>query len=408
MTKLGLTLVQPAQVSTGRRADNVRETVDHLPGWVVRGAFAAAYIRCFGPPTDPQYRDDFVSLFEGGVRFPPLFHRDRPYPLSVLTHKYGSRGCQTGDVDLALQPLAVDVSARCAGCKEPLKGRRGLPERPPVDRHTSTQVAARGVAVAETLHSRDSLRSGLTFSGSLTGDAESLELLAAIAGEVTISVGGRRTTKGLVKALFTDNSADVAGGFLIRDDGLLVLRMESPAVFVDADGRPRPLPDPDELASVLCVDRAEVVRHWSRWEHIGGWHAASRLPKPVDVTVAAGSTYLVWTGNRPTDDALARLLSRGLGLRRHEGFGHLAPEGRLASQRRGLSSKAVGLLVEHPDDLALALDSLKGADVSEQLQDRIQRAGPKSRLAGALREVLAADPVMALESLGIRDEGPLV
>ncbi|MEI2776358.1 MAG: type III-B CRISPR module-associated Cmr3 family protein [Tetrasphaera sp.] len=405
MTNLTVTLLQPAQVSTGRRSDNVRETADHLPGWVVRGAFAAAYIRCFGPPTDPHYREDFVSLFEGGVRFPPLFNKDRPYPLSVLTHKYGPRGCQAGDLDLALQPLTLEASLRCADCSEPLKGLRGLPKRPPVDRHTSTQVAARGVAVAETLHSRDSLRSGLSFSGSLIGDSQALELLKEIADEVNVSIGGRRTTKGMVKAQFADSPPGQVGLPLIRDDGLLVLRMESPSVFVNQDGRPQPVPDTDELAGVLRVQHAQVVRHWSRWEHIGGWHAASRLPKPVEIAVAAGSTYLIRTGTRPPDEALAHLLTRGLGLRRHEGFGHVAPEGWMASQRTGLSARAVRLLAEHPDDLTLVVGFLRGGDATAQFKARIEQVSRSSQLGKVLREVVAADPSMALESLGMTDGG---
>lgn len=71
-----------------------------------------------------------------------------------------------------------------------------------------------------------------------------------------------------------------------------------------------------------------------RWHTVGGWHLASGLPKSAEVAVAAGSTYLIEPPAPVPDDALAELGRRGLGLRRHEGFGDLAPPPRLRLGRR--------------------------------------------------------------------------
>lgn len=397
MTRLTLTLRQPAQVSTRRRSDNVRETASHLPGWVVRGAFAAAFIRCFGPPAEARHRDEFVTLFEGAVRFPPLYSGGLPHSLSLLTHKYPASGCQAGDVDLALRPTEVQPRTRCAKCLEPLKGLRGIPDAGRTRRHTSTQVDARGVAVAETLHSRDSLDAGLTFSGTLTGDSGGLDLLGMIADEVSLTIGGRRTTRGLVTAEFSDDPVGEPSLPLVRDDGLLVLRLESPAVFVGDDGRPQSTPDPDELASALEVDHAKVIERWTRWEQIGGWHAASRLPKPVEIAVAAGSTYLVEPSARPSDDALVKLMTRGLGLRRHEGFGHVAPEARTLA---GLPDETVRQLVTNQDDLAIAKRYLAGSARIE-IENRIKTIGPRTKRGRALKGVLRADTALARKALGV-------
>jgi CRISPR-associated protein (Cas_Cmr3) len=101
-----------------------------------------------------------------------------------------------------------------------------------------------------------------------------------------------------------------------------VIRLRSPGVLVDDLGRPSRDPNPAELAG-LFGSPARVERHWARWQSIGGWHVASRLPKPTELAVAAGSTYGVATERPLEEAALVELSRRGLGLRRHEGFGDL-------------------------------------------------------------------------------------
>ena len=66
-----------------------------------------------------------------------------------------------------------------------------------------------------------------------------------------------------------------------------------------------------------------VERVWARRERVGGWHAASRLPKPVELAVAAGSVLLLCFDQPPPSDGLLALSGRGIGLRRSEGFGAL-------------------------------------------------------------------------------------
>lgn len=62
---------------------------------------------------------------------------------------------------------------------------------------------------------------------------------------------------------------------------------------------------------------------WTRWCEIEGWHAASGLPKPVERAVQPGSTYLIRCAERADEQARKRLMARGIGLRRREGFGAL-------------------------------------------------------------------------------------
>lgn len=109
----------------------------------------------------------------------------------------------------------------------------------------------------------------------------------------------------------------------------------------------------------------------------GGWHAVSGLPKPEERAVAAGSTYAALTKGSLSEDAARRLLLRGVGLRRHEGFGALAfavevPE----PSRRGAA-------VQSPDAPALAT-----AAKAEWAAKLAGRTGPA--LYGELAALLAA------------------
>ena len=58
-----------------------------------------------------------------------------------------------------------------------------------------------------------------------------------------------------------------------------------------------------------------------RTEVVGGWHAASGLPKPADATLVAGSVFVLRPSGAVDAATLAGLVSNGLGLRRVEGFG---------------------------------------------------------------------------------------
>jgi CRISPR-associated protein Csx10 len=357
MSELVLNLRQPAQVGDKARSDFVLGTHHYLPGSAVRGAFAASWIAAHGTPAmGSPARDEFVRLFEGEVRFGPLFADAEFVPLSVISHKYQPTGeCPVVEYDRALDE---NVPARCPECKSPLeqtKGLRGAAIR--VQRRTSVAISSTGVARRGQIVTRDTLTAGQSFRGTLV--AADPDLLATLVQLGPIRIGGRRTTHGAAEVQIRPN--DPLPSAQRRQDGRLVVRLRSPGVFVDKQGRPSRDPAPWELEDVLGCP-ARVAQRWTRWHTAGGWHIASGLPKPVELAVAPGSTYLIETEGQPTDAALAELGRRGLGLRRHEGFGDLAPApvltpGRLAreieTQRRQRLLHAVaplrGLAVTRPE-----------------------------------------------------------
>lgn len=340
MSTLTLTLRQPAQLGDKARKDYVLSTMEHIPGSVVRGALAARWLAEHGPsrPGTPE-RDEFLALFEGGVRYGALLRPGTEFmSLAVVGHKHDPLpDCETADYDRA---VGAEPPLYCPSCKSPLEQRSGLPRVRPGDpaatrRRTSVAITDQGVAQRGALFTRETLGSGQVFSGTVAATDDALLKILADLGPVRI--GGRRTTHGL--ADITINAGTRPPAAQRRDDGDLVLRLRSPGIFTDAQGRPKRDPSDEELSETLGAP-ARVVRRWTRWEQAGGWHAASGLPKPQELTVAAGSTYIIHPERIVDDTALAALSSRGVGLRRHEGFGDLAPAPVLRPGRAALQARA--------------------------------------------------------------------
>lgn len=326
MSELVLTLRQPAQLGDRARKDFVLSTMDHIPGAVVRGALAAAWLARNGvskPGT--AAREEFLNLFEGGVRYGPLLSDGSQAPsLSVISHKYAhTEDCAHVEIDCADQDPGYQPPFECPDCLSPMEQSRGLrgAAGPGRVRRTSVAIGVGGTAREGELFTRESLKTGQVFRGPVI--AKDPDLLRILGELGPVRVGGRRTTHGRADIAISNGTAPPA----VRpreSDGLLVLRLRSPGVFTDDRGRPSCDPHPRELEEVLGTP-VTVVRRWTRWEEIGGWHAASGLPKPQELAVSAGSTYLLQTERIVADTALAELSRRGVGLRRHEGYGDLAP-----------------------------------------------------------------------------------
>jgi CRISPR-associated protein Csx10 len=332
VTTLTLTLRQPAQLGDRARDDSVLTTMDHLPGAVVRGALAAAWITANGEPAGPR-RAEFLRLFEGGVRFGALMPDGaETHPLSVVGHKYPLReDCLDAEFDRAAGP-PPPFCPQCESPLEPVRGLRG--EKPRTGRRTSVSIDETGIARDGVLFTRESLNQGQVFRGTLiTGDPVLLGILASLG---TVRVGGRRTTHGLADVSIRDVPPPEPEQI---DDYHLVVRLRSPGIFTDDFGRPSCDPNPSELEDLLGPG-SKVADRWTRWHQAGGWHAASGLPKPTELAVAAGSTYLI-SSERPVEPSLlAHLGQRGLGLRRHEGFGELATRPVLAWGKRARDGEA--------------------------------------------------------------------
>ncbi|MDT5024986.1 MAG: CRISPR-associated protein Csx10 [Micromonosporaceae bacterium] len=313
---LSVTVVARQRLALGVGSELSYFTDSHryVPGSVLRGALAAAWITQHAPPTAGNPRlDEFRALFDGVIRYGPLHvPASNRKPLSARFCKYP----QTPECEASGADLAFDTTTACPFCERRWDEGKGDLELPPavaLERSTRTSInPATGRAADGELYAHAALPAGTKLTGTIHGQHPWLEEARPL------RLGGRRTVGGAADYTAAPSSEPPGpdGGVVV--DGRLVIRLVTPAVFVDQAGRPRLDPDP-----VLDLDGAEMdpERSWSRAVNMSGWHAASRLPKPGEVCAAAGSTYVVEGPATLLASLAQRLTTNGIGLRRTEGFG---------------------------------------------------------------------------------------
>ncbi|WP_433678309.1 type III-B CRISPR module-associated Cmr3 family protein [Nocardia sp. CA-119907] len=312
------TLEQATALGKRSRGDYRNDSFDHIPGAVLRGACAAAWIRRHGAPT----ADDavFAEIFDGAGTFGPLHSpQSLPLPLSIRTHKYRpTEDCTQLWWDQALGPQ----STTCPDCHQDLQDSKGAAiGNTAVSVHVHAALDATGVAKDGSLFQTTALAAGTQLTGWVSGPAVTGLYDSHGQPIPRLKLGGGRSTAG--GAILTVDPEATPQALEVRGDGAVILRLASAAVFVDDFGFPADRPAESELRAVLGCADAEIIQAWTRWTDIGGWHIASGLPKPVERAVAPGSTYLVRCPTPPEPTLLQQLHTRGLGLRRREGFGAL-------------------------------------------------------------------------------------
>ncbi|MFC8797289.1 type III-B CRISPR module-associated Cmr3 family protein [Promicromonospora sp. NPDC057138] len=271
------------------------------------------------------HRGEFIALFENGVTYGPLMAEGSTItPVSVRQCKYGACGTV---VDAAFE---VGGLAEC-GCGMPLESSKGGVSLPIGLRRQRTQVHMNvdDTAADGDLFTRRTLSSskgGHIFRGSVRVDAVLPVSAAAWLQSVTaLRVGGRRSTGGEVQVTLSDGVPELLG-----PSQHVVLVFASPAILTDASGLPLDLTSPDAVRDALTDEIGDVfgvpitkVTTWTRDELVGGWHAASGLPKPMERALAVGSVLRIDLAEPTSGEAIGALRDRGLGLRRGEGFGHV-------------------------------------------------------------------------------------
>ena len=329
--RVTVTARQRLALGVGSEVSYFTDTHRYAPGSVLRGALAATWIAENGPPTTATDAATFRELFDGPIRYGPLFVTGTVVvPVSARLCKYPQhkKGCQYQAVD-----AAFETGTRCPACSGPLESGKGqviLPADVSLERITRTSISKEtGKAAEGELYAHGALPAGTTLTGYIYGRAPWLE------NPRRLRLGGRRTVGGaadyqaapLPPAAAEQLPAEWPGLALAAADGppaspgdgsRLIIRLASPAVFVDQAGRPSLEPGP-----ALDLGGATVERRWARPVTWSGWHAASRLPKPDEICAVAGSTYEISGPDAVLRDLAERLPWEGIGLRRNEGFGDI-------------------------------------------------------------------------------------
>lgn len=366
----------------------------HVPGSVLRGALAAAWIAEYGLPAkvSAAKRREFIALFEGEVSYGPLFATgSQVVPLSVLRCKY--RRCTTV-VDEAFDDTGGEPSCEC-GSLAPGRGEvefTGATAGRPVTQSTHLQIDdATGIAdkgllfTRRTLTHRDANGAERTFHGRITPGSDLPDEAAAwLADTRRLRLGGRRGTSGAV----TYNPCPVQA-VAPATGHRIAMRLTAPAILTDPSGLPLDLADYQALRTALHAELATplggarvtaVERVWARRERVGGWHAASRLPKPVELAVSAGTVLLLDFDRPPAPDGLLALSGRGIGLRRGEGFGAL--ETSTTAWKHPTGPEAVTPDQDTPDPAEsyarLLLDTGHGAWFIDNLRSYVEELATRS------------------------------
>ncbi|MGH8897663.1 MAG: type III-B CRISPR module-associated Cmr3 family protein [Egibacteraceae bacterium] len=341
-------LVTEEPLALGLKAGvgNVIDSSAHVPGSAFRGALAARWIAQHGLPNRvaAPLRQEFLKLFEGAIRYGPLYADGSMLePLTVRRCKYEPEAGSHTTVDDAHSEQA----ARCRVCGSPLERGKGRVVGLTLGELTSVELTVRETAASGKLFSRRHISPGTVLRGFIDGDHPWLQAVPEV-----LWIGGRRSVGG--RARLTCRAASPPRPEP-RPDGQVLVRLEAPGIFVDDAGRPSLDFPVQEIGAALGVP-VERAQSWTRPVTVSGWHAASNLPKPTDVALAAGSAVLLQPRKAVSVEALQRLSRTGLGLRRAEGFGWLAvnpppwqPPPSTSVPRE--ESAAVPLAAAVPDDL---------------------------------------------------------
>lgn len=311
---LSVELTAQQRVSLGTGGERVFLTRSHpfIPGSTLRGALASSW-KLAGRTFDAA----FSYAFERGRFGPALPTWADVEPLSVNRCKYHSDENSDGYADLA---FGEDL---CCPCKNPDSLKGGYTRARPPDASirlmptvtTTALVPGKHVARDEHLFSRETIERGTVFSGHVVlPDDVSQDILSTLTSLTTVIVGGRGSTLGRC-SIAVKQLVDPPGDE--RNNTRVVLRTLTPTFLVDDAGFPS-----GDLGNVLREQGLGVAsRLWAGrlvTDSGGGWHMASGLPKPMEIGIAPGATAVL---ESPDPGALRRVLDRGLGLRRSEGYG---------------------------------------------------------------------------------------
>lgn len=306
-TWLELTITGGQRVSLGTGGERAFLTRSHpvIPGSVVRGALAGAWLAAGGSPNDRS----FHSAFERGRFSSAVPEGVQLRPQSVEVCKYHDAAADhLPNHDLAFGPNPL-ARMQCGG-QQALKG--DYTRAPHVTVTTTAMQPGKHVAKEGSLFSREALEKGTIFRGLAVVEddavADTLETLT------TIFVGGRSGVMGRCQL----SIAKLDGPPHLASGSDVVLCTRSATILVDDAGMPCL-----DLAGTLQEKGFAVADLWAdRFESnaAGGWHVASGLPKPTEVVICPGAVVKL-TGCSP--EALRTLLDEGIGLRRSEGYGWL-------------------------------------------------------------------------------------
>jgi len=356
---------QPVVLARSHFSGNIVHSLDYIPGSAIRGAMVSRFIEKNGKPEN--HWDKFKKYFcSDAVRFENLYIADGanfvfPIPLSSKTCKaysgFLNDDVRAGRYHGVSDYLLKDVPESCPKCEQakqetPIENITGFYSVPPgrydLARRTDvrkgysihneiedeTQRTKEGV-----LYTLEHIAEEQEFNGSIIFADEDIrkEFNDDVIGkndEFTLYVGQARS-RGMGKirvcSAFSDSPFTPILSLLIKErfasfaENCFSLTLYSDAILVDEYLRCLTSLPATYLSKALEVELT-LVRTFSSYHTVSGWHAGAGLPKEDDSAITKGSTFLFRYNGNDRDKlikGLEALEKEGIGLRRNEGFGRI-------------------------------------------------------------------------------------
>ncbi|MFN0102814.1 MAG: hypothetical protein ACKV2U_12070 [Bryobacteraceae bacterium] len=318
--KLLLTLNEPVFCSQAPTISNELVGLQYIPGPTLRGAFAAALVAA-------GRKSELAAWFaDTGPRWSPAWPAAAeqtivPTPASFLKDKsdvYGVHGTWNA---LIADPPHVSVTSESIRHQWIRVSNQWLQlgeNSLPIAAHSVKMQSSMHVGLhygrqahrKEALFSREEIAPGQQFVAYLTSPSDNLPK--------EISLGKRRSAgNGGISVKISELTKDPWP--LNSSTGETTIQLMSDAILPDCHGRYlRGLGDAD-WTKLLGVPATVESACSSNRTYIG-WSGSSGLPREKVLTIAAGSVFRLKVDSAP----VKALAEKGLGIRRHEGFGIIA------------------------------------------------------------------------------------
>jgi CRISPR-associated protein Csx10 len=367
---------------------------DYVPGSVIRGVFAAAYLQVGGSAESEEFGRCFCGEVTFGPAAPAL---DGKEPLGPVPHSLRKYKRLDRFVDFARSSIEDNEQVeRESGwlqwdcLHEGVSSKRVKVERElhyhharPADRRIQRAVGVEEDGYGHltktergALFTYESIQAGQVFSGEIRGDEASLAKLAKLVSTGTrVELGRSRTAQYGGRAVWNwlPASGRSTRGSTQESCDTIVAVLRSPLIAVNERGHPEPCFPRDELRSRLGVENLDIEKSFVRTEWTGTFLSHLRIPRQQMPALAAGSVFVIRVAGDCPPAKLEKAAQFSYGLMTEDGYGQLAlweytdtdlagfaldPGKALPRPPSGQSAKvrafAVALLQEQVRELAIA------------------------------------------------------
>lgn len=359
--RVRVTLRSPASIGVPVVHPDLRETRMELPGAALRGAIGFALAEVLESPNQDEPFQELVA--ESGAHFGflhPVDDEDRakgpsaPLPITTVACKQSGRAHGTADtlMDRLATALVTQVSqvdrveelalSECPSCHQPLRTLGGWRRRSsPVSTRTVTRVSmdrAHASAREKHLFSQVLLEAGTMFEGVISQVPTRGKDRLARALTLPLSIGrGKSSGWGLVQIevlppIEVAPLEQRASAF----DLALQAHLERARLPTHRAGQLVPITllaplltdseDDGEAMFLKALEAEGCLFKARRFSREGGWDQRGRGMQPALAT-SAGGVFVIDLGPQRTwrsvHTQIERLEQRGIGDRRHQGYGQV-------------------------------------------------------------------------------------